>query len=96
MEVKGGTDTQEDGGGESWAIAGHEAFLFRGAEADPEEIRLGAGDPGDQVLFLAGVERTERRGVGANNTDAGEPGFEPRLEFLGDAGVSAVEEMGGA
>jgi hypothetical protein len=95
VEVEGGTDAEEDGGGEAWTVGGHEAFLFRGAEADPEEIRLGGGDLGDEVLFLGRGEGAEGRRVGADNADAREAGFEAGLEFLGDAGVPAVEEMGG-
>lgn len=96
VEVECGTDAEHHGGGEAGTVGGHEAFLLRGAQADPEEVGLGGGDLGDQILFLRGRQGAEGRGVGADDADSGEAGFEAGLEFLGDAGVPAVEEVGGA
>jgi len=95
VKVEGGPDAEHHGGGEARTVGRHEAFLLRGAEADPEEVGLGGGDLGDQVLFLGGRQGAEGRGVGADDADSGESGFESGLEFLRDASVSAVEEVGG-
>ena len=95
VEVEGGADTEEDRGCEAVAIGGHESLLFRGAEPDPEEVRAAGCDLVDQGGVFGRGQRAEGRCEGADDADAREPLFEAGLEFLGDAGVAAVEEVGG-
>lgn len=95
VEVEGGSDAQKDRGGEAVAIGGHESFLFRGAEPNPEEVGPTRADLVDEGGILGGGQRAEGGREGADDADAGEPLFQAGLQFLGDAGVAAVEEVGG-
>lgn len=96
VEVESGTNAEEDGGGEPVAVGGHESFLFRRAEPDPEEVRAAAGNLVDQGGVFSRGQWAEGWCEGADDADSREPLFEPGLEFLGDAGVATIEEVGGA
>lgn len=92
-KIEGGADADEDAGVKLRSELGHEAFLFWGAQADPDEMRLSAGDFGAERGGFGGVERTERRGDCAHDLDTWKSGGEPVAEFLGDARGAAVEEV---
>ena len=94
VEVESSTDTEKDGGGKAGPVGGHESFLLRRAESDPEEIRSAGGHLIDECGVLGGGQGAEGRREGADDADTRETLLEAGLQFLGDAGVAAVEEVG--
>lgn len=88
-KVEGGADADENAGVELSREFGHEAFLFRRAQADPDEVWLSASDVGAECGGFGGIERAEGRGEGADDGETGEAGDEAVAEFLGEAGRAA-------
>jgi hypothetical protein len=94
VEIKSGTNTEHEARIEPRKVAGHEEFLLRAAEADPENVRLERGDGRDQVILLSGRESVEGRGDSANKARPGKVSGKPVAELGGYAFDSAIKEVG--
>ena len=93
MEIKRRADTEKEGGVELLPVLGHEGFLFGSAEADPKEVGFEGLDLANQVLLLGGGERAKGGSAGADDPDSRESLFEAALQFPGNAGRAAVQEV---
>lgn len=99
MKIKGGADADEDAGVERGGVRGHEGFLFRCAETDPDDVGAKSGDFGVEVEQLVGGERAVGRRKHADDAEAGEACGEFLAEEVGHAGGAAVKivaQAGGA
>ena len=94
VEIKSGTNTEHEARIKQRKVAGHEEFLLRAAEADPDDVGLELGDGRDEIILFSGREIVEGWCDGTNDARRGEVSFKPVAEFGGYAFDSAIEEVG--
>ena len=72
VEGKSGSDAEVDGGRELVFVLGDPVFLFRAAEADPDEVGTGVTDFfADAIEFIVGPVAEGGGGVSAGNFGVG-------------------------
>src|SRR6266581_7023079 len=93
MKIEGGAHSDNHPGCQPGPHLGGPALLFGRPEPNPDNVRLGAVDPGSHVPLLDFGEGTKRRAVPAGDLKASEPPPERSREPLPNAGNPTIEEM---
>src|SRR5215471_1865460 len=93
MEVERCTDADEHGRREGWPKAVHPTLLFRGTQANPDDICTGRIQAASEFFFFLGGQRPVGRRECARDEGSGETIHKLRGKQFGYSRGSSVEEM---